>query len=61
MSGEISTQDRRRRERPIRRTRHREQSVPVDPVVGKLAERVMEKYELAREDVLAALSHGLGR
>jgi uncharacterized protein (DUF433 family) len=36
--------------------------VPVDLVVGKLAggmtvEEVMEEYELAREDVLAALAY----
>jgi uncharacterized protein (DUF433 family) len=36
--------------------------VPVDLIVGKLAsgmtvEEVMEEYELAREDVLAALSY----
>lgn len=36
--------------------------VPVDLVIGKLAggmtvEQVMEEYELAREDVLAALSY----
>jgi uncharacterized protein (DUF433 family) len=36
--------------------------VPVDLVVGKLAggmtiEQVMEEYELAREDILTALSY----